>query len=409
MSNSISNNIPKVVILQSLLVAFYADMKCINWTITYGYSSVNVEAGYMSILYPGVILMSLIFAMIGKNNISKRLSITCIIIVSILLLFYIATLSFIGPPKIGISMFLVMVIASLLLPNIIRVNARIMIKGIMFFPFFAIFRQNRVFASVSSWQEVLSMETSYAFLVPIIATIGYLFFYFKEENSVQRKLTLLLSTINMVYFFQIVQYGSRGPILSVLLFLVVLYVIKTSQKGISVRHSSLFLVIIGAIMLVFTFSTSIPFVNEALNTIGLNVHALDKIIRLSEEGDITNGREVINSITWSGIIESPFFGHGLDRFDANTGLLYPHNFILQILYDGGVLLLLVLMVPVIVCSTRILRTCSKDEYAVFVILMFSSVPGALFSGDMWGVAGLWLFFGFILSRYFVIEEDKYSY
>lgn len=393
-------SIPFVVVIQSLLVALFADIKCINWSLVYGGFT---NEGAMSLLYFVIVALTFCFSVLGKNKLGSRFNVIQFVIMIWLLGFYFFTQLFIGPPHTQLPMFVIFVIIALLLPYLVRIDAKYFIKGIMFFPFFAIFRLNLVFTQVSDWNDAISMDASYAFLVPITATIGYLFIYFKEENKLEKIFTLILSLINVVYLWQILQYGSRGPLLSIILLILFLLIFLPSDRGVSVRPGSLLLMILGILLLFFTFSSSLPFINQVLESSGMNIHAIDKIIRLSAEGDISNGRNMINAITWSGIIESPIFGHGLDRFDANTGLLYPHNFILQILYDGGILLFLMLLVPVLKASIRIMKTCTKDEYAVFVVLLFSSVPGALFSGDMWGLARLWLFMGYALSKSFVIN------
>lgn len=402
-SFKIFNGTPFIIVLQSLLIAFYADIKCINWSLVYGGFT---SEGTMSLLYLVIVALIFSFSILGKNKLRSRFNIIMFGILLWLLGFYYYTQFFIGPPHTQLPMFMIFVIIAMLLPYLVRIDAKYFIKGIIFFPFFAIFRLNLVFSPVSNWTDAISMDASYAFLVPITATIVYLFLYFKDESKLEKIFTLILSFINFVYLWKILQYGSRGPLLSITLLIFFLLIFKTSEKGASVRSGSLSLIILGGLMLILTFSASLPVINQILQSSGISIHAIDKIIRLSGEGNITNGRDMINAITWSGFMDSPLFGHGLDRFDANTSLLYPHNFILQILYDGGIILFLVLLVPMLKASIRIMKTCTKDEYAVFVVLFFSSVPGALFSGDMWGLARLWLFFGFVLSKSFVIKKPS---
>lgn len=402
--------IPFIIVLQSLLVAFYADVKCINWTLAYGYSSMNEEEGFMSILYAGVVFLLLICAKIGKNNIAERISRTLIMMVFLLMAFYWYTIQFIGPPKINITMFSIFVIVSMIVPNIVRVNAKVFIKGIMLLPAFAIFRIDSVFRSVSDWRTTISMDTSYAFLVPICATIVYMYLYYREDEKCDKIMTFVLFVINMIFFLRILQFGSRGPILSVLLMIAFLYLIKQPESiGVRKKNQIMLICVLGFIILYFSFYSIISAISSSSDFLGMRLHFVEKMVRLNAEGDISNGRDLINEIAISGIIDNPILGHGLDRFDANTGFLYPHNILLQILYDGGILIFLCLIVPLIKLISQLLSNCNKGEYAVFTVLFFSSVPGAFFSGDMWGLARFWLFYGFMLSRSFVIEEDEYSY
>ena len=404
-----SREIPFIIVFQSLLVAFYADIKCINWTLAYGYSSMGENVGYMSILYMGVFFMVLICAVFGKNNVLDRISRIGVLLILLLIAFYQVTLHFIGPPRTSFSMFLVMVIASILIPNLVKIEARVFIKAIMFFPSFAIFKLDKVFAFQVDWKDAISMDASYAFLVPICATIVYMYSYYKEERKKDKYVSLVLCAINMIYFAQILQYGSRGPILCVLLMVVFLYLIKPPKSlGVRKKRNLFMILMFGLIALLFLIYSSLSAFSYVFEYSGLKLRFLEKTIRLSAEGDITNGRDVINGITISGIIDNPILGHGLDRFDENTGMLYPHNIVLQLLYDGGVVLFLCIVVPLVRSMLNLFKTCTKGEYAVFTVLCFSSLPGAFFSGDMWSLARFWLFYGFMLSKHFVIE-DKYSY
>lgn len=400
-------DIPFIIVLQSLLVAFYADIKCINLILAYGYSSMGENDGYMTILYASAIFMMLICTMCGKNNILKRTSSTCVILILLLIAFYQLTLNFIGPPKTKFPMFLIMVVASILVPNMLKIDARIFIKAIMSFPAFAIFKLDEVFAFQVDWKNTISMDVSYAFLVPICATITYMCLYYREDKKWDKVFTSVLCVINMMYFAKILQYGSRGPILCVLLMIAFLYLIKPSKSlGVREKKNLVMILISGLIVLYFSFYSLLSAINFVSELYGVNLHFVDKLIELSSEGDITNGRDMINNITISGIIDNPIFGHGLDRFDANTGMLYPHNIVLQLLYDGGIVLFSCLVIPLVKSISNLFKTCTIGEYAVFTVLFFSSLPGAFFSGNLWNLARVWLFLGFMLSRSFVIEDRK---
>ena len=115
-------------------------------------------------------------------------------------------------------------------------------------------------------------------------------------------------------------------------------------------------------------------------------------------GDLSNGRDAIDIIAWDGIFESPFLGYGTAQFENNTGFVYPHNFILQFLYDGGLLLTFVVLFPIVRTVIQKIKKVNSQEYICLIFLFFCSVPGSLLSGDLWESGMLWMFFGFVLSR-----------
>ena len=63
------------------------------------------------------------------------------------------------------------------------------------------------------------------------------------------------------------------------------------------------------------------------------MNVIDKNMRMIAEGDMSNGRDYIEGIALHKIAESPIFGYGLDQFENNTGMVYPHNFVLQMVFQ----------------------------------------------------------------------------
>lgn len=144
---------------------------------------------------------------------------------------------------------------------------------------------------------------------------------------------------------------------------------------------------------------------DLFSTFDISLNVVDKFLRLDDNGDMTNGRESLSTMAWKGIVESPLWGNGISQFNNNTGEGYPHNFVLQMLYDGGIILTLAIMAPVTQSLIRKLKTISENKFAFFVLLFFASVPGALFSGDLWNASTLWMFFGFVLAKNSIVEKS----
>jgi hypothetical protein len=155
------------------------------------------------------------------------------------------------------------------------------------------------------------------------------------------------------------------------------------------------------------FVPLLSLIEGELSKNGIEIEAISKMIRLQDEdGDLSNGRNYLNTLTWDGILASPLLGNGLDQFDNNyPGESYPHNFLLQILYDGGIWLFLILS-PIFIRSIKFLRSRTYNEYAMYMTLFFASVPGALFSQDLWAIPILWMFFGLSVSKIFVAESKS---
>jgi O-antigen ligase len=136
--------------------------------------------------------------------------------------------------------------------------------------------------------------------------------------------------------------------------------------------------------------------NLAVNA-GYDLKFLSKTIRMMRESNTLNGRESIFSTTISGIAQAPVLGHGISTFYYYTGIEYPHNFILQMLYDIGFVGFSLVFIPFLFGIWRFCKACDSDSYLIGVLLFSASVPGALFSHDLWVNITLWATLSFFIG------------
>lgn len=411
MKKNIANviKVPMPIIVLSLLVAIFVDIKPINWIFAYGGTGEAEESGIMGILYPAIAFLIVLFSF-SYRKIKWHLNATIIFLVLYLSVFYYISNSLIGPSKTVLTFLMAFVLSALVIPSIAVIDAKSFLRAVMTLPSIAIFRLERVFSPMYSYSDVISMDVSYAFLIPIVATIVYLTCYLKYDQRITKCLMIFISVINLVFLIQIFLHGSRGPLLSVILLVLFLMVVKKREfaPGISYSKGKLGFVFLFMFVFLACYVLFLQTIMDILSFAGVESHAIDKILELIAEGDLSNGRANLNTITINGIIEHLFFGNGFDRYHANTGMLYPHNFILQILYDGGLLYFFVILTPVVMGIVRICKKCNNDEYSIMTFLFFSSVPGALFSNNLYASSILWLFFGFTVSKYFIYKPKLMS-
>lgn len=399
-----NNRVPLQVVLLSLIVAFFVDIKPINMIFVSGNSIDQEDSGFMALLYPLTFFLLLLTSLFSKR-IKWNFNSQVVFLLIYLLLFYGYTDFFIGPPRTRLPLLLAFVLCALVIPCITMIDTKYFLRGLMFFPSFAIFRLDTVFSSVKDWTDAISMDASYAFLIPIIASIVYIKTYLKFDDGHIRKVMLVLCLINSIFFAQLFLHGSRGPLLSIFLLLLFLFTIRKKEdaSGVGVLRGKASFVLIGLLIFFSGYILIFNVIIDMLSVIGVESHALVKILDLESSGDVSNGRAYLNTLTLNGIWESPIFGNGFDRYHANTNNLYPHNFILQILYDGGILYFFIIITPVVMGLIRLFKKCNNDEFAMITVLMFASVPGALFSNNLYASSILWLFFGFTLSKSFIYK------
>lgn len=397
------------VVLASLLIGFYVDVKCVNWTLAYGFFS-GGEGGFMSLLYPAVVvcIFALCFFTKIKNEVEP--SLLSFSLVVFLIIFYIVTTTFVGPPRVSVALFSLFVVVGLILPCFTIVDGKYLLVSVMLWPSFAIFRLDQVFQMALSWKDVISMDASYAFMTPVIASVVYLFTFYRNDKGWKKLFITVIVLIDFVFFLKLFQFGSRGPLLAILLTIVFFLSTKYSKikGGIFLSRKKVFAGLFFLFLLLFSIDFFFDFLISIMEKIGVNSTALEKIVRLSAEGNLSNGRGNIQILALNGFWDNILFGNGLDRFDANTGLAYPHNFVLQILYDGGLLLFCVLLIPIVAKTILNYKRCSYNRYVVQTFLLFSSVPYASFSQDLWENAVFWLFVGSLFSSTFVNSNNNYE-
>lgn len=391
--------------IMTLIVSFFADIKCINWGLVKGEF---VNEGIMASLYIATIGVAVISSFLYNKKIIKGVFSYPFMLSLILLFFYQCTVIFDGEPSVSLDFFIVFTIVSLMMPQFVRIDAKLFVEALMIFPSFSILRADLIFRSYLDWMDVLSMDVSYGYLVPIVANIVYLSKYFKGDSFVKKIFISFISIINLIFFFYLFLFGSRGPLLAIILLVIFLWITKVDDKGIIFnkrRGKYLFFI---SIFILFAFIPLVSLLNDYLLENGITVYAIDKIVNLNSEGDISNGRSTLNEISIVGFFNSPIWGNGIARYweKSNSGLEYPHNFLLQILYDGGIMLFGLILIPAVRKTILLLKKCNNDQYVVFCTLFFASVPGALLSQDMWNIPLLWLFYGFLMSKSFVYNYEK---
>lgn len=387
--------------LQTLALALFADIKCLN-LILISYSGNSTESGSLPFIFLVIFSIFICSLILRGNTTTTKISLGQVLIVASFFILYFATVLVIGSPRTSLLMFVPFCIIPLLAPSYIHIDAKLLLKAMMILPLFGVFNISKIFILDLYDVEKLSMGVSYAFLVPIIATISYLFLYFKDDKLKWKIIVVFASIINLLYLFFILQYGSRGPVLSIVLLVLSLFLYKKQNDFIILRNRLVIPILTIAIIAFISLEGILELLQDALDAYGLSFRFIDKSLYLLSDNDLSNGRESISTITIRGIVDSPILGHGFDMFDTNTGMLYPHNFLLQLLYDGGLVLFLIVIIPVIRAISKKVTLCLLSEFSVYITLFCSGVIGALFSGDMWIQPLLWLFMGIMMSKTKVI-------
>lgn len=209
----------------------------------------------------------------------------------------------------------------------------------------------------------------------------------------QRKWYSLL--ISAILFLFLLLYGARGPVLSIAIFFVYVFISK--------KKYLLLVVTLVAI------TTIIPLLNSTLESQGLSSRTLE--LYLSGEIDAGNGRDAINDQIEKGIQENPYgwglFGDRVITHGANNA----HNFIREILAEFGLYLgAIVLLFFLYQIVKRFIKVKGEDRDLYFLFFCACFIP-TLVSGSYLTNTNFSLFIGimFFLPHFYNKRQmNKYK-
>ncbi|MBP3912344.1 MAG: O-antigen ligase family protein [Niameybacter sp.] len=237
------------------------------------------------------------------------------------------------------------------------------------------------------------MGISYSVLPSFIVCIVYLIT--TKKNIVLKAFSIMFVVI---ISYKIIPISSRGVILSLIMFILGLVIIKITKK----ITNKIYIFLLGAItvfFICFNVSEILKKMSDYLRSNDVDIEFLNKIMKLAERNDLLNGRDMFYYLSMKGIEDKPILGNGIGSFTINTGLNYPHNLMLEIAYEGGIILCFIVIGLLFYCMIKIfLDTKIPEEKRIFLWVIFCScIFRLLFSYSYWMEQRFWLLIGLTLT------------
>lgn len=195
-----------------------------------------------------------------------------------------------------------------------------------------------------------SMTIGYILLLPLLISLEHIFLKFRWFD-------LLVAVVDLSI---IILYGSRGPLLCVIAFMLFKIYLPNSLP-----HSRKYLYALGTIILgLFLFfyaDALVVFLTSVLKRFGINSRTLQLTLsgRLSESAS----RNAIITYYMNETMQAPLIGYGLaGSWSLKT---YPHNVAVEVLHSYGIPLgSLILMASLLVVLSGLSRKRRvKDQYS----------------------------------------------
>lgn len=235
-----------------------------------------------------------------------------------------------------------------------------------------------------------SMVWAYAVLPCIAVTIVH--FVYIRFTGLLSKIAYIPGFLMLIKF---VLNANRGGLISLAVLVILLNFKAKDKSNNKLKNKYLLgtlLIILFVILIVFIEQITL-YLYDTLASYGVEVSAIKKMYRLIEADNVSNNREELYNFAWNGFLSSPVFGNGIGGFSVNHGG-WAHNLILQLLYEGGVILTALILVPLIKSSVFILKSTivTVEEYSMYIVLFSTSIPRLLFSTELWNTQAFWMLF-----------------
>lgn len=228
--------------------------------------------------------------------------------------------------------------------------------GVVFLSWYLLISNNQLGETSGEYD----MGASYRLLLSTLITINYAF---HSKN----KWAIGASVIGVFYAFAM---GTRGPVLVIIVFILLLIAQRILAKG---KNKFWIILLVGAGIAAFTTIGTTPvllYLQELLESLGFSTRVFD--MALEENVLQSHSRQMIYDTLWAKIIENPM-PHGLYA-EKLLGFFSAHNLYIDALFTFGVfigsILLLVLVLLPLVSYRRSVNPLAKEWILMFSCLVF---------------------------------------
>ena len=231
----------------------------------------------------------------------------------------------------------------------------------------------------------------WASLLGVVVMFSYQLYQLSEgkelmEDSMYAAYTVLPSALFVIYYaferarvgyalvavvtvFSLFAYGTRGPILCVLIFVAVALLLQLGRIRSPWLRVLTAAVIIAAVSFLAFTDVLVELSKELSKQFGkwgFSTRVFDYFV----EGDIAedSGRSHLLARAWAGIWDKPLFGHGLlgDRVHFSS---YPHNLFAELWFQFGIIGGTIVIAAILILPIRALHRQRRQPLRVLFLAM----------------------------------------
>lgn len=231
-----------------------------------------------------------------------------------------------------------------------------------------------------------TMDLSYTSLIGI-SSVLFSFKYCKVK-----KLIVIIEIIALIIniWYLLVLSNNRGAIfvLSILILLLIMDIIK--------NYIAKIIIIISYIICSYILINNLEKILFEIHEIFLvyfntRINWLERFLFQMQKNDILTGRDVLYHNAYNMFIKNPILGNGIGYFEIYNNGQYPHNIILQMLCEYGIIITVFFAFFIILSFKYIINNKGYKEINFLKLFFVLSIPRLMFSGSYWEIQFFWLY------------------
>lgn len=298
-----------------------------------------------------------------------------------------------------------------------KADGEYVLRYVLYIGFMSVPVSNSFFVLLYENINQANLQNIYTLLIIVIAAMIHFSLYRKQSN-----IAVKLAYVYAVYILvKALMYANRGAIVCLLFCLSILIINSydgEQRRGLTNKSVlAITLLVVTGLLSVLFFVPILHFMESVSYKLFHSVPSfISKMLIYIQEGDISDGRGVINSFTLDCFGRQPLFGYGIKTFqavasrEAQRTWPYPHQYIYQYLFEGGIIFgaLPSYLSISITAKTIFRRIPTKKEFALCCILICTTLPKLLFSTDAWTSTSIWMLITYSLIYIMRRSESVYS-
>lgn len=224
-------------------------------------------------------------------------------------------------------------------------------------------------------------------------TVSSLLLLFLDKTLLIKCISFFVLLFSFVF---LITFGARGAQLSLIASFLLLFIYNNNKQFRFFSYKNMLIILI-CLLVFYYFVEIILYVKVVLTNYDINSVSIDRLFyALENDKDLSSGRFDVYFLAIKDFFDNPLFGNGVGSFNSYSGA-YPHNFVLQLLQEGGVLFGLPIIVVIIHAFFMLNSKICKENRFLLIFLICSGLIHLLLSSFYWSSSYFWFLFGLALK------------